>query len=101
MSEQKWTVISAVSDFLPQLFVCSHRKNKSQNLHKLSSKRKILTYGNLWLNASPLKAFDIKKSIFENYKLAKPPAKDKDTKTKSINIKSNVSWQHVDRTAHD
>lgn len=37
MSEQKWTVISAVSDFLPQLFVCLHRKNKSQNLHKLSS----------------------------------------------------------------
>lgn len=49
----------------------------------------------------PLKALDIKKPIFENYKLAKPPAKDKETKTKSINIKSNVSWQHVDRTAHD
>lgn len=52
MSEQKWTVISSVSDFRPQLFVCSHTKNKSQNLHKLSSERKILTYGSLWLNAS-------------------------------------------------
>lgn len=36
MREQKWTVISAVSDFLPQLFVCSHRKNQKSKSSQIA-----------------------------------------------------------------